>query len=135
MIATLIVLGLLVWIPTLIVVSLQGVTLFVGIEIVGALAPLATVGLAAFAAGALKNNPYLMAFTFALAPLLMLAGSATAWFIKRAVWGNVHSDRFNDLSQYWTWAAWAILALLMYASASRIPEPKKTDLSAGNPPT
>jgi hypothetical protein len=110
--AAVFIVGLLVWVPTLLVVSIARGPWFNGTELFGALGPV----LALVVPGLIhaERGGTVAAIAVALAPILMLVGSFCSFFVTRAVFGPAYSVGGAFWGPLLTLALWAVPGLLFH---------------------
>ena len=107
------VVGCLLWIPTLFIVSVVHGPWFNGLQGVAAVGPVLALlvpGLARIQ----SSGGAVAVWSIALAPLLAALGTITQFFVKRSMSGDVYSEYFESLSSVLVFFLCAVVGLLIY---------------------
>jgi len=109
----LLILGLIVWMPTLLLINVVRGPWFVGTEFLVAICPLLALlvpGIVHFEHG----GKILVGLAVAIAPVLLVIGQLVAFFVERTVFGNIHSEVRSIWGLLISIALWAIPGGLIY---------------------
>ena len=118
--------GVVLWIPMVLIVAIVGGPWFSGLQVYAALAPVLALLLPGLAnASRRRSGRLLAAWSVALAPLLAAIGSIAQLLVKRRLNGNVYSEFYENRSVLLVCACCIVIGIVLHLclrlSANRAP--------------
>jgi len=120
--------GLVIWIPLSIFVSIVGGPFMTGPQFIGAIGPVFALGIPGLIRGGRSISMFVWAI--ALAPLLMILGVIVFFMLERGIFGNTYNPVGESVASVLSLGIWVILGGLLYWSDPVSSAQKDHDSSA-----
>jgi len=107
-----IIVGLLIWVPTMLIVDIVRGPWFTGTEFLGAIGPILAFGLPGLIVD--RKTRWMFEWVCALAPFLIWFGSFSVFMLQRAIFGNIHTNFAETFSPLLALALWCFAGCALY---------------------